>query len=245
MERIELNFMKQIMFIFFCQVFLLLVHGQNFQGHFTSYSKPLADTFFWQEYHQGFNVGKDEGDNDVRSIAIDESSNIWIATAAGIFMKNGHEDTWSPVIEETSRGPAYAVLADNEAGIWMGTWDGVYQYHDHKLQKIEGVEGPVSVLCKSQEGIYALGPKGVWLISDHHFQKKNYSIARSVQNAISDGNGGLWIATKIGLYHCSEKKHYIIPGYYPIDQRLYRRGCNKQQWTTLGRRFGWGQHQAK
>ena len=87
----------------------------------------------------------------------------------------------------------------------MGTWDGVYQYQDHKLRKIEGVEAPVSVLCKSHEGIYALGPKGVWLYSDHHFQKKNYPIARSVQNAISDGNGGLWIATKIGLYHCSEK----------------------------------------
>ena len=102
-------------------------------------------------------------------------------------------------------GPAYSVIADNESGIWMGTWDGVYQYHDHKLQKIRGVEAPVSVLCKANEGIYALGPNGVWLYSDHHFQKKNYSIARSVQNAISDGNGGLWIATKIGLYHCSEK----------------------------------------
>ena len=108
------------------------------------------------------------------------------------------------MIDGSSRGPAYAVIADNESA-WMGTWDGVYQYKDHKLLKIEGVEAPVSVLCKSNEGIYALGPKGVWLYNDHHFQKKNYPIARSVQNAISDGNGGLWIATKIGLYHCSGK----------------------------------------
>ena len=165
----------------------------------------VTDTAFWQEYHQGFSVGNNEGDNDVRSIAVDESSNIWIATASGIFIKDKNKDTWSPVLDEGSRGPAYAVIADKESGIWMGTWNGVYQFQDNKLQKIEGVEAPVSALCKSKEGIYALGPKGVWLYSNHHFQKKNYPIARSVQNAISDGNGGLWIATKVGLYHCSEK----------------------------------------
>ena len=196
--------MKQITFIFLYQVLSLLVQGQNFPGHFIGSSKPLADTLFWQEYHQGFIVGKNEGDNDVRSIAVDQFSNIWIATAAGVFMKTSHEDSWSPVMDEVSRGPAYVVIADN-GSIWMGTWDGVYQCQDHKLLKIEGVEGPVSVLCKSREGIYALGPKGVWLYNDHHFQKKNYPIARSVQDAISDGNGGLWIATKIGLYHSSQK----------------------------------------
>ncbi len=197
--------MKQIISIFFSQVLFLFAQAQNLPGHFTRYSKPLADTFFWQEYHHGFVVGKDEGDNDVRSIAADELSNIWIATAAGIFMKNSHEDSWSPLMDETSRGPAYAVLSDNETGVWMGTWDGVYQYQDHKLRKIEGVQGPVSVLCKAKEGVYAIGPKGLWLYSDHHFQKKNYPIARSVQNAISDEMGGLWIATKVGLYHCSDK----------------------------------------
>jgi hypothetical protein len=51
----------------------------------------------------------------------------------------------------------------------------VYQFQGNKLQKIEGVEAPISALCKSKEGIYALGPKGVWLYSNHHFQKKKLS----------------------------------------------------------------------
>jgi streptogramin lyase len=197
--------MKQFILICFCHLLSLFVQGQRSSGHAAYAGREVPDTAFWQEYHQGFIVGKDEGDNDVRSIAVDQSSNVWIATASGIFMKGKNKDTWLPVIDETSRGSAYAVIADKASGVWMGTWNGVYQFQNNELRKIEGVEGPVSVLCKSKEGIYALGPKGVWLYNDHHFQKKGYPFARSVQHAISDGDRGLWIATKVGLYHCSEK----------------------------------------
>ena len=193
--------MKQFIFICFYHLLCLFVVGQPSSVAFSR----VPDTAFWQEYHQGFIVGKDEADNDVRSIAVDQFSNVWIASASGIFIKNSQKNTWSSVLDEESRGPAYAVIADNESGVWMGTWNGVYQFHDNKLRKIEGIEAPVSALCKSKEGIYALGPKGIWLYSNHHFQKKNYPVAQSIQNAISDGNGGLWIATKVGLYHCSEK----------------------------------------
>ncbi|HEX5154685.1 MAG TPA: hypothetical protein VFW07_24730 [Parafilimonas sp.] len=193
--------MKQIIFICFFHLLCLFVQAQQSP---VSEGLGVTDTAFWQEYHEGFIVGNNEGDNDVRSIAVDESSNVWIATASGIFIKDKSKNTWSPVLDEASRGPAYAVIADAASGVWIGTWNGVYQFRDNKLQKIEGVEAPVSALCTSKEGIYAIGPKGIWVYNDHHFQKKNYPIARSVQNAISDGNGGLWIATKVGLYHCSE-----------------------------------------
>src|SRR4051812_10500717 len=196
--------MKQ--FIFTCFFYLLCLFVQAQQSTvFAEDGFGVPDTAFWQEYHEGFIIGKNEGDNDVRSITVDESSNVWIASASGIFIKDKSKNTWSSVLDEGSRGPAYAVIADNESGVWMGTWNGVYQFQDNKLQKIEGIEAPVSVLCKSKEGIYALGPKGVWLYSNNHFKKKSYPIARSIQNAISDGNGGLRIATKVGLYHCSEK----------------------------------------
>ena len=196
--------MKQLFLISFYHTFFLFAQGQQVIRQFTGNANPSADNFFWQEYHQPFILESAE-QNDVRSIAVDQSSNIWIATAAGIFKKYKNGNTWSPVIDEASRGPAYAVLADSQTGVWLATWNGVYQYQDNKLRKIDGVDAPISVLCKSKEGIYALGPKGVWLYNDHHFQKKNYSIARSIQNAISDGDGGLWVATKVGLYHCSEK----------------------------------------
>jgi hypothetical protein len=198
--------MKQFIFIFFYHLLSLFVQGQQSPVAFHETRPEVTDTAFWQEYHQGFIVGSDEADNDVRSIAVDESSNVWIATASGIFIKESNKNTWSPVIDKDSRGPAYAVIADKESGVWVGTWNGVYQFQDNHLRKIEGVEAPISALCKSVEGIYALGPKGIWLYTNHHFQKKNYPIARSIQHAISDGNKGLWLATKVGLYHCSEKK---------------------------------------
>ena len=197
--------MKQLFLISFCYTIFFYADGQQLKREFTSNLAVLANNSFWQEYHQPFILENAE-QNDVRSIAVDQSSNIWIATAAGIFKKDKNGNTWSPIIDEASRGPAYAVLADNLTSVWLATWNGVYQYRDNQLRKIEGVDAPISVLCKSKEGIYALGPKGVWLYSDDHFQKKNYSVARSIQNAITDENGGLWIATKVGLYHCSENR---------------------------------------
>jgi ligand-binding sensor domain-containing protein len=61
-------------------------------------------------------------------------------------------------------------------------------------------------LCVSAEGIYALGPNGIWLYSgkppdSYRGEKKNYNIARSIRDVISDNNGGLWIGTDVGLYH--------------------------------------------
>ena len=107
--------MKQIIFIFFCKLLFLIVQGQNLPAHFTGSPQPLADTFFWQEYHQGFIVGKNEGDNDVRSIAVDQFSNVWIATASGIFIKNSHKIHGHLSWMKISRGPAYAVIADKES----------------------------------------------------------------------------------------------------------------------------------
>lgn len=196
--------MKQLFLISFYHTIFVFTYGQQLAYYSPGNNNSISNSFFWQEYHQPFILESPE-QNDVRSIAIDQFSNIWIATAAGIFKKNKDGSTWSHVIDENERGPGYAVLADSHTGVWLATWNGVYQYKDNKLRKIDGADAPISVLCKSKEGIYALGPKGVWLYSDDHFQKKNYSIARSVQNAITDGNGGLWIATKVGLYHCSQK----------------------------------------
>ncbi|HXS57809.1 MAG TPA: two-component regulator propeller domain-containing protein [Hanamia sp.] len=198
--------MKQFIFISLYHLLSLFAQGQQSPALYTNAGRGVRDTAFWQEYHQGFTVDKNEGDNDVRSISADQSNNIFIATASGVFIKNKNSDVWLSLSDGNSRGPAYAVITDKAFGTWLGTWNGVYRLQDNKLRKVEGTEGPVSVLCQSKEGIYALGPKGIWLYSSDHFQKKDYPIARSVQNAISDGDGGLWVTTKVGLYHCSEKQ---------------------------------------
>jgi len=225
--------MKKVIFVCLYHLLSLFALGQLSSSHlFTKSASEAHHTSFWQEYHQGFIIGSDEEDNDVRSIAVDQFSNVWIATASGIFLKKNNQNTWTPL--DKNLGSAYAVVADKN-GVWMATWNGVYLLKGDKLRKINGVEPPVSVLCKSKEGIYALGPKGIWLYNNDHFQKKNYSIARSIQNAISDGNGGLWIATKVGLYHCSEKNTTLyqdttqLISAYVEDVALKN---NKQLWAV-------------
>ncbi len=65
---------------------------------------------------------------------------------------------------------------------------------------------PLAKIAVATEGIYALGPFGVWLYQENSWQKKDYSTARSMRAAISDNNGGLWIGTDVGLYHCTNEK---------------------------------------
>jgi len=172
----------------------------------TSQSKVAAtsykDTSFWQEYHEPYPVGKTAAENEVRGITSDNMLNIWIATAAGIFTKKENEKKWEAIDLREDNGPAYAIITDSRNAIWAGTWKGVYMFQFNEIKKISGTEGPISVLCNSTEGIYALGPQGIWLYNGKAFEKKNYTIAKSVRSAVSDNNGGLWIATDVGLYHC-------------------------------------------
>jgi len=160
-------------------------------------------TGFDQEYHESYPIGINSASNDVRSIAVDSNSNIWIATAAGVFMKKPEQKEWILMIKGLNTGPAYTVTVARDGSVWMGTWNGVYQHNEGKLKKLDGVKPPVSVLCPADEGMYALGPNGVWVFGKEGWVKKNYKIARSVRDAVSDGTGGLWVATDVGLYHCS------------------------------------------
>ena len=65
-----------------------------------------TDVPFIQETHDGFLIGKNDADNEVRSIAVDNNSTVWIATASGIFFKEVDSREWKPVIPGNDRGPA-------------------------------------------------------------------------------------------------------------------------------------------
>jgi ligand-binding sensor domain-containing protein len=109
------------------------------------------------------------------------------------------------IFQDSDKGPAFAVAADEHDAVWMGTWKGVFEYENDSVKNIAGTQGPVSVICVAREGVYALGPEGVWLFNDNHFIKKDYLIARSVRGAISDNKEGLWIASDVGLYHTGKE----------------------------------------
>ncbi len=164
------------------------------------------DTPFVQEFHDGYLVSKEKKDNEVRSIVADKSSNIWIATASGIFRKESGSRDWIPVISGAERGPAYAVVVNPDGAVLMGTWNGIYRFYHNQLRKEAGINPPVSILCNDGEGNFALGPNGIWHSKGGGWEAQNYSIARSVRDAALDDQGNLWIGTDAGLYLCQNGK---------------------------------------
>jgi hypothetical protein len=163
------------------------------------------DIPFNQEYHEAYMVSNNQDDNDIRSITLDNESNVWIAAAGGVFKKEAGKGEWEQVIKGEDRGPAYSVAANASGDILIGTWNGLYRFDGKTIVKEEGPEPPVSEICCDVKGDYALGPYGIWYHTNGKWVKQNYRIARSVRDAISDGIGNLWVATDAGLYKCSDR----------------------------------------
>ncbi|MCG8308401.1 MAG: regulator [Cytophagales bacterium] len=201
MERI-LQYAITVLLLVSCSTNSKVKHESDMAFH--------RDVPFIQEYHEGFVIDEDiRASNDVRAILPDNDDNIWIATRHGVFMKKPGHRAWHLMIEGERRGPAYDVKMDDHGKIWVACWDGVYTNAGGKLGKSAGPKAPVARIVTAKEGIYALGPKGIWLRQGNSWEKKHYTKARSIRAAISDRNRGLWIGTDVGLYHCSDERSIV------------------------------------
>lgn len=177
------------------------------------------DIPFDQEYHQAYAIGSKDAENDVRSITIDLQGTIWVATGAGFFKKQNQSTEWQPILIDTL-GPAYAVQLGAGGEVYLGSWNGLYTFKNNIITKSLEVQGPVSQLVIDKNATYAIGPKGLWIKKTNQFEKSNASLPGSVRDVVSDDEGGLWIASDVGLYHWNETeiKHYfnereLISGY--------------------------------
>lgn len=205
----QTGFLLKTVKIFFTGIFLLAVGSckiQPKQPKTNQHDLVYHDEPFIQETHDGIIVSQNPSDNEVRSIAVDGESTVWIATTSGIFKKADGSRNWEPVITGEDRGPAYAVLVQENGSVLMGTWNGVYSFSNGKLTKNTGPKPPVSVICSAGDETYALGPNGIWRQKNDSWEEQPYKIARSVRDAATDGKGKLWVATDAGLYLCSEGK---------------------------------------
>jgi hypothetical protein len=197
--------------LFFCLLCLILIKT-NAQLIYSPSS--VADIPFVQEYHTP-HFPKGLNDANVRSIAADNRSNLWIATSEGIFKKKIDATVWEKQINGLEEGPAYAVIYDSVYGIWAGTWKGVFRYENGVFKKMANTQGPIAVLCAAKEGIYVFGPNDRWLCTISSAFKKDMPIAQSIRSAVFDGKDGVWIATDIGLYHYTKNtlQHFFDTSY--------------------------------
>ncbi|ACT95514.1 ligand-binding sensor domain-containing protein [Dyadobacter fermentans] len=155
------------------------------------------DEPFTQEFHEAHAM---EG-NDVRAVLPDRDGNVWAATAKGVFRKMRGYNNWVPVLDGDENGPSFALAQDSIGTIWLGMWNGLYQYKNGTISKANGPAGPISAICAKAGTVCALGPNGFWTSNSNGFTLQKAAIARSVRDVISDGKDGLWIASDVGLYH--------------------------------------------
>lgn len=211
-----MKFIKRVTFfagLFVGLVFLLFYSScrhENIQQTEVFNDTVYYDTIFIQEFHEVFKVGENSGDNEIRSIEVDTESNVWIATAGGVFCKGAETSDWKPIITGENRGPAYSVAVGNDGAVLLGTWNGLYLFRDNKLTKVDEVVPPISAVCNSGEKKIALGPNGIWQSNGENWEKLEYRIARSVRDAIADDGGNLYVATDAGLYWCCDGRSQLF-----------------------------------
>jgi hypothetical protein len=197
-----------------------------------SYAQVAPDTSFIQEYHEPLPVSAIAAENEIRKLAIDKTSTVWIATPAGVLSKSPAATAWKTILKNDDDGPAFAVYADPSGNTWIGNWKGIFLASGKSVEQVDGTTGPVSVICDSKEGIYAAGPNGIWLYDGNKFRKTNYTVSRSIRSMFSDGSGGLWIASDVGLYHCMPKRteHFVT-----TDKLVsaYVRGVEKDKGNNI------------
>lgn len=171
------------------------------------------DAAFWQETHEAYPLPMGMENSEVRSLIVDAESTVWVAAAAGVFIKKANHSQWKAVLAGEEMGPAFSVMTDAQSNVWVGTWKGVYRFENNQPKLIPGPEAPISVICSASKGVYAIGPKGIWFFNGQNFIKKSYEIPRSVRDAVTDNQGGLWLASDVGLYYINkEEKTTVLRG---------------------------------
>lgn len=192
-------------YIMISSVALLSCAGEGSHDSDALNSVFYRDTVFFQEYHEASPIGPAAHDNQVASIVVDRNGNVWAATRAGVFVRRAGDRGWVPVLAGADSGPAFAVAVDGAGSVWMSTWKSVYKSDGGAPVPVPNVKAPISTLIDVSDGVYALGPNGVWLCKDE-CARQTFPLARSARSAAVAPDGSLWMGTDVGLYHVAGGK---------------------------------------
>ncbi len=203
--------MKRLTLVFMAFFFSCNRVNEPVENPVADFTGSYQDVAFAQEYHEGFTIDPEIPEaNDVRAIYSDSKNSVWVATKNGVYKKSTDQSEWKLQITGEHQGPAYDIKEDRDGRIWAATWEGLYAFYENNLTKALGSEAPISKIVVADEGIYALGPKGIWQKSDGSWDKLDTTVARSIRAVVSDAKQGLWIGTDVGLYHVSNGKTTVF-----------------------------------
>lgn len=170
----------------------------------TATPAPVADTPFVQEYHKPYPIGDEKEANDARAVAVDRSGQVWAATRTGAYVLEAENGKWRRLFNGDAAGPAFDAAVDTEGRMWIAAWNGLYRSSSAGLEKVPGMDAPISAVCPTKEGMAAFGPDGWWKVSGDSVERHDLPCSRSIRAAISDEMEGFWVATGMGLAHLTE-----------------------------------------
>ncbi|MBN2594155.1 MAG: hypothetical protein JXA81_11660 [Sedimentisphaerales bacterium] len=170
----------------------------------------ITDSPFVQEYHEAYPIGQEAGQNDVRAIAVDSNDNIWAGTKAGVFRLDTDTKKWTELMSKTDTGPVYDIVVDGTGTVWIGAWNGIYKSTSNSIKRLNDINCPIPALCVTENEVIGLGGVGILRFANDtctSYTKKLYS--RHFRAVLAAKNGGLWIATGMGLYHHTDTGHKL------------------------------------
>ena len=170
----------------------------------------IKDKPFIQEYHQAYRLGSTVERNDVRTIVVDQSGQVWAGTKAGLFILDQVREQWKGVLDTTDQGPINDLFIDSNGTIWIASWNGLYRTDKNQAKKINITNSPIGVVNEIAGNILAIGPEGIWKSKGKTWIKEKMPYSRAVRKLIPDKNGGYYLGTGKGLYHRTVHKTMLL-----------------------------------
>ena len=164
----------------------------------------LPDRPFLQEIHRPYPIGTEPASSNARAVAVDSAGNVWAATRTGVYILESSSGTWRAVLPDSLAGPSFDILVAPDGTVWLGTWTGLFAFRNNRLQAVPSLSSPVATVGISGKNLYAFGPDGSWSNEGGKWHRLQFRLPGSVRAFLSDGRGGFWLATAVGLYHVVE-----------------------------------------
>lgn len=160
----------------------------------------LNDKPFIQEYHKPYPLQTKE-QNDVRTIVVDKSDQIWAGTISGLFKLNRSSNKWESMLDTEDQGPIFDLFVDSNGIIWIAAWNGLFRFSSSGITKISDIKKTINVVSEINGSIVAMGHHGIWTNTGGNWNHEIIPYSKSVRNLLPDGKDGYYVATIKGLYH--------------------------------------------